>query len=311
MTAVSEVESGSGLLRFRAEQQRFEVGQVRIGGRPGSRPTVLIGSIFYQGQAIVLDEQRGEFAKDEARKLLRIQEDYAKRTGNPCMLDVVAGTAEAMRRYLTFAAGATPIPLLIDGTTADVRRAGLEYVASAGLGDRIVYNSIQPGIGDDELAAIGKAGVENAILLAFRGKHLTAEARVSAVRELLPRVRRAGIRNLLVDTCVFALPSLGQAWRALVDVKDEFGLPAGCGVHNAISMWQDLKANLGPLARHACSAAVAAATAAVGADFVLYGPIEDAPVVFPAVATSDTALSELEVEAGRVLEKDHPRFRIG
>jgi tetrahydromethanopterin S-methyltransferase subunit H len=50
---------------------------------------------------------------------------------------------------------------------------------------------------------------------------------------------------------------------------------------------------------------------AVGADFVLYGPIEDAPLVFPAVAMIDTALSELAIERECEIPKNHPRFRIG
>ena len=83
------------------------------------------------------------------------------------MLDVVGATPQAIEKHLEFAAEVTQSPLLIDGTTVEVRLAGLEYVAKAGLADRIVYNSIQPGIDDEELAAIRKAGVQSAILLTY------------------------------------------------------------------------------------------------------------------------------------------------
>ena len=91
-----------------------------------------------------------------------MQEDFSERTGNPCMLDVVGATPEAMVRNLEFAAKTTAMPLLIDGTTAEVRIAGLKYVAQAGLADRIVYNSIQPEISDSEFTAIQDAGVKTA-----------------------------------------------------------------------------------------------------------------------------------------------------
>jgi hypothetical protein len=61
-------------------------------------------------------------------------------------------------------------------------------------------------------------------------KDFTAKGRVEAVREQWPKLREAGIRNVLVDTCVLDLATLGQACSAIHDIKDEFGLPVGIGV---------------------------------------------------------------------------------
>ncbi|MBI3464910.1 MAG: tetrahydromethanopterin S-methyltransferase subunit H [Planctomycetes bacterium] len=308
-----EKETGAqrGLLEFTAPQQRFEVGPISVGGQPGVRPTVLIGSMFYHGHKIILDEDRGEFRRDEAERRIRGQEDFAARTGNPCMLDVVGATPEAIQKHLAFAAGVTAMPLLIDGTTADVRLAGLRYMAEAGLADRGVYNSIQPEVPDDELAAIQEAGVTAAILLTYYLKDFTAKGRVQAVRELLPRVRDAGVKKLLVDTCVLDLATMGQACSAIVDIKQEFGLPAGGGIHNAVAMWKGLKTKMGEQAYAPCVAAACASAVAIGADFILYGPVEDAKYVFPAVAMMDAALSQVAIERGVRPDKSHPRFRIG
>lgn len=303
--------TAKGLLEFQAEQQRFDIGGVKVGGRPGARPTVLVGSIFYHGHKILVDENRGEFVRDEAEKRIRLQEEWSAKTGNPCMFDVVGATAEAMTKHLEFVAGATKAPFLIDGTTDEVRLAGLEYVTRAGLADRAVYNSIQPEIRADELGAISKAGLENALFLTYYLKDFTAKGRVTAVRELWPRLQQAGIRKLLVDTCVLDLAALGQAWSAIFDIKNEFGLPAGGGVHNAVALWKGLKTKMGPQAKDPCMAAVAAASVAIGADFLLYGPVEDAPIVFPAVAMADTALSQLVMDKGGRPEKPHPRYLVG
>jgi tetrahydromethanopterin S-methyltransferase subunit H len=300
-----------GLLEFKSEQQTFEVGGVRTGGQPGFLPTVMIGSVFYHGHKIFIDEDRDEFDRDEAAKRIRLQEEFSRRTGNPGMLDVVGATPEALQSHLEFAASVTEMPLLLDGTTSDVRLAGLEYVAAAGLGDRVVYNSIQPGIDSDELTAIREAGVECALILSYYLQDFTAKGRVQAVRELLPQVHEAGIEKLIVDTCVMDLATLGQACSAIFDVKDEFGLPCGGGVHNAVAMWRGLKSKMGQQAEKPCVASACAAAVAVGADFVLYGPVEDAKYVFPAVAMIDTAMSQLVMEKGGRPDKDHPRFRIG
>ena len=149
-----------GLLEYAIEQQTFQIGNVRIGGRPGAQPTVLIGTIFYHKHDVVINADRGEINTAEAEKRIRLQEDYSARTGNPCMFDVVGATPEAIVRNLEFAARTTTRPLLIDGTTAEVRIAGLKYVAQAGLADRIVYNSIQPEITENEFTAIQEAGVQ-------------------------------------------------------------------------------------------------------------------------------------------------------
>lgn len=298
-------------LQFCAPQQRFAVGDRLVGGRPGERPTVLVGSIFYHGHDVVTDAEAGQFDREEATRRIRRQEEWSERTGNPGMLDVVGSTGEAICRHLAFAAEATTMPLLLDGTTAEVRLAGLRFVAETGLGERIVYNSIQPGTRDEELRAIAEAGVATGLILTYCLQDFTTAGRVAAVQDLLPRVQQAGIRQVIVDTCVMDLATLGQAYAAIHAVKSQFGVPAGGGVHNAVAMWRGLKTKMGPAAAKPCAAACAAAAVAAGADFLLYGPVEDAPVIFPAVAMIDTALSQLAVERGTRPEPGHPRFLIG
>lgn len=304
-------QASEGIVSFAADQQIVQIGDVRIGGQPGVRPTVLIGSIFYHGHDIFTDEEADKFDRDKAEQHIRMKEDFIERTGNLGMLDVVASTPEALRRHLEFAAGVTDMPLLVDGTTTEVRSAGLDYVAEAGLTDRAVYNSIQPDIRDEELQAIQKAGVTAAILLTTsRDFDFSAEGKVKSVREILPRLRDAGVSRLLVDTCVMDLATLGQSLNAMYLIKNEFGIPTGGGVHNAVALWRGLKNKMGRQAKAPCLASSVAIAVAVGADFVLYGPLEDAQYVYPAVAMTDTALSQIAMDRRLSLDEGHPRFRI-
>jgi len=299
------------LWNFKSEQRIFEIDGVKVGGSPGQRPVVLVGTIFYHRQKLVVDENEGTFDKEVAERLLKTQDEMADKTGNRCMIDVVGASVPAMKSHLEFVADRTKAPIMIDSPSAEIRAVGLEYAREQGILDRVIYNSINPTSKLDELKAVQSSGVGSAVFLAYNMKDFSTAGRVSAVRELMNKRQSFGIEKVLIDTCVLDLPTLGQALRALFELKDQLGFPVGCGAHNAVALWRGLKTKMGEQAVEPCLASVSAATAAVGADFVLYGPIEDANVVFPAVAMVDTAYSQISIEKKIQIPRDHPRYRIG
>lgn len=298
------------MMRLEAEQKVFEIAGVKVGGIPGRDPTVLIGTIFYKKQRIVEDDRRGVFDEEKAEELIRLQEEFSDRTGNPSMLDVEGATSEALKRYLEFAADSTDEPLLLGGPTPEVRIEALKWAGEVGLTNRIVYNSLLPGCGREELEVIRDAGVECAILLAYNVSDLTAAGRIKALQELLKTVGDYGIEKPILDTFVMDIPSLGAALQAISEAKSRWGLPAGCGPHNAIGLWRGLKKKMGIKARRPAVAAVNAVAAALGADFLLYGPIEEAPYVYPAVAMVDAAYALPAMRSGMKLSREHPLFKI-
>ncbi len=294
----------------RASQKMIDVAGVRVGGEPGLRPTVLVGSIFYRGHRIVKDEKRGEFDKIEAKKLLAFQDEMSERTGNPCIVDVVAPTAEALVKEVEFVAGATKVPIFFDGVTPQVRVEALPKVADLGIMERIIYNSLSPDFKPEEIDAMITHGVKNTVLLAYNPRDFTARGRVTCIWDGLARLTQAGIENVLVDTCVLDIPSLGSACRAIEQVKAELGSPSGCGAHNAIGTWKGLKTKMPPRAAAPSSAVATALAVAAGADFVLYGPLAEAEFVFPSTALANTVAARAEIEAGRRPDRSHPMYRI-
>lgn len=291
-------------------QKVFDVGGVKIGGIPGKDPTVLIGTIFYQKQRIVQDEEKGVFDEEEAEALIRRQEELSDITGNPCMLDVEGPTVQALERYIDFAADATDAPLMIGGPTFEVRQAALKRVEETGLANRVVYNSLMPGCEDEELEWIRDAGVSSAVLFAYNVTDLTSRGRVETVTRLWERVQAYEIEKPLLDTFVMDVPSLGIAFRAIIDIKANLGLPAGCSPHNAVGLWKGLRKKMGLRSTRSIVASVNAFAAAAGADFILYGPIGAAGIVFPAVAMVDAAYAFPCIQNGAKLSRSHPLFRI-
>ena len=298
------------MFKFKSELREVEVAGVRIGGPPGKNPTVLAGTIFYHGHKIVRDPEKGVFDEQKAEELINLQEEFSDRTGNPCMVDVMASSPEAMVRYLDFVAEHTERPMLIDGTTAPVRIAGLEHAAEVGLLDRLIYNSLSPGFSQAEVAKIQETGLKCAILLALNMRDFTTAGRIRAIKELLTVAEQHGVEKPLIDTCVMDIPSLGMACKALLQLKDELGLPVGCSPHNAIDTWRGLKTKMGKEARKPCMASATVMAVAVGADFVLYGPIGAARYIFPAVAMVDAAQAFVLREEGIAVGREHPLFRI-
>lgn len=297
------------MFKFNVEQRRFKIGDVEVGGEPGRRPICLIGTIFYSKEKLHLDEDKGEFDRREAEKLISLQEEFSDKTGNPCMLDVVGSTAEALVRHLEFAASVTDTPLLVDGVTSEVRVEAIKRLTELGLKGPLVYNSITPDFKAEELEVLRHSGIDAAVILTFSSKAFTSKGRVEAARNTLEKIGDV-VKHPLVDTAVLDIPTLGSASRALLEVKRNLGLPAGCGAHNAVDTWRGLKSKMGIQAKDPSLASASVVAACFGADFILYGPIEHAPKIFPAVAMVDAALGYLSFEDGLRPKPPHPLFKI-
>lgn len=295
---------------FGTEQKISQIGNVKVGGLPGQQPTVLVGSIFYSKHSIVIDELKGEFDGEKAEELLKCQEEFSDKTGNPHMVDVVGSTPESLFKYVDFVASKTDAPILFDGVSADVRIKGLDYIIQSGIKSPIIYNSLMPEYKKEELEKIKEAGVKSAIILAYNIREFTSAGRLKVVKSLMPIAQSAGIENVLVDTCVIDVLTLGPACRAIYDVKSELGLPSGCGAHNAIGTWKGLKTKMGRQATHPSMASACTMAIAAGANFLLYGPIDTAAFIFPAIAMVDAAYAQLLREQGKKPPPGHPIFKI-
>jgi tetrahydromethanopterin S-methyltransferase subunit H len=305
------------MFKFSKEQQIFEIDRVKVGGQPGQLPTVLVGSIFYSGHRIVTDPRHGQFDRQQAEELLDQEEAMSQQTGNPRIIDVNAEFAEAMLRYVDFVAEKTDAPFLIDSPVAEVSLAALRHVEEVGLANRAIFNSINPGTKPEELRAISEAGLEAAIVLTFNSRRPTIDGRMAILegretgKSLLALAREAGITKTLVDVSVLDVPDPGPVSRAIYMVKERYGLPAGGGLHNAIGMWRNYKELDQPTSLIASSVANAMPIA-LGADFLLYGPMRNATTVFTACALADAYVAYAMRQQYRMspLTREHPLYKI-
>ncbi|MFH1788471.1 MAG: tetrahydromethanopterin S-methyltransferase subunit H, partial [Candidatus Altiarchaeota archaeon] len=180
-----------------------------------------------------------------------------------------------------------------------------------GLVDRLSHNSINVGTPPEELEAIKESSLSSAILLAFNPLSSSLEGKIRVLEEgggtlkkgLLEVAGDCGIVKPLVDTGITPLgEGASSAVRGLSLVKAKYGLPVGCGIHNAVLAWRwpDKKEKL------YADAASNAMARMVGADFLLYGPIERASHVFSTVSLAECLLGEMSQEFGLDVSDEHP-----
>ncbi len=294
---------------YKKKQKEFEIGNIKLGGIPGKRPTVLVGSIFYNKQSILENEETGDFNKKKAIDLILSQQDLTEKTGNPHFLDVVAASPTAIRKYLEFISNISDAPLLIGGVSPEIRIAGLKYSMEIGLKNPLIYNSITPDCKREEFEEIKEMNIDSAILLAYTSDP-SIEGRLESIKRILPIVENMGIKKILIDTYTLDVPSLGLSLYVLSRIKGEYGYPSGCGPHNAIATWFGLKEKFGKKVINTSLTSVCVAAAAAGADFILYGPIEKAEYVFPAIAMMNAAYGGIYLDHNIKLERDHPIHKI-
>ncbi len=298
--------------KFNSPQHVYKIGRVQIGGQPGETPTVLIGSIFWLGQKMVQDANKGVFDPKEAENIINKMQTLSDESGVPFILDVVGTTTEAFKKYVSFVADHTEAPFLTDAMSPKVRMESAQFVKEIGLQDKTIYNSIYKGVQEAELMKIKELGIKTSIVLADNPKDGSFQGKMSVLDEALDMAKRAGIEQVLIDCAIPAFaPDMGITVRAIPAIKEKFGYPTGLGTGNVVTTMGWVKAHVAKENRLGTKTATNAIMQVQGANWLMFGPAEQSEYIFPAVAVVDTyissAMADLDVKP---LTEDAPIFRM-
>ncbi len=276
------------------DPKTINIAGVKIGGQPGENPPVLIGTIFYEKHKILT---ANGFDKKGAENLINKQVESSEETKIPSIVNVFGNDIDNFKKRIDFVAEHCKLPIMIDSPDYGIRIAGLKHAEDTGLCKRIIYNSINLSVNKDEIEALKNSSVDSAIVLAYNPTDSSLEGKLKFLEKegafgkgMLDVAKDAGIKNILVDTAMTPLyHGAGIALKSIVSCKSKFGYPTGCATHNAAVSWSwlskrpaksivDVSSNIMPVM--------------LGADFVLYGPIEYANRVFDIVAFAEIAIEE-------------------
>ncbi len=305
------------MFRFQKEQKIVNIAGVKIGGQPGELATVLAGTIFYPNHKIVEDGGQGVFDKKKAEVLINKQSSCADETGNPCMVHIFSSSEVGIKKYIDFVSEITEAPFLIDSTEACVRMEGVKYVTEVGLADRAINNSINMAITDDEIDVLRHSGVDASIVMGFNAMDSSLEGRIAllenganvAEKGLIQIAEDCGISKILIDPSITPIGNgAGIALRMTLVAKAKWGYPVGSGIHNAPSSWNWLrnKKKEDALIYKACDMGSIGLQQMAAGDFILYGPIGNAPYVFPMAAMADIMIAEAAADFDIIPADDHP-----
>lgn len=305
------MKKGATLFDYSSKQKTYTISNVKVGGEVGLVPTVMIGSIFYNGHIIIKDPIKGIFNKKIAESQIRRVEEASDLTGLSTMFDLIADNSVAAENYLNFVFDTSELPILIDVVDEKALIESLKYASEQEMIERIIINSLSPHTDDKVYETVKEVGCRNAILLLYSSKYMFSSNKNPVLDNMLPKVIESGIQNILVDTAVIDIPSLGLALKSINRIKDKYGYPSGCGAHNAVSSWKRLHEKYSMKAASIAIGVTSALPIAAGADFVFYGPIRNAETVYPSIAMIDAAYSQQIIEKRIRIMRNHPRYKIG
>ena len=298
--------------RFDSEQKVYQVGKVKVGGQPGELPTFLVGSIFWLGQKMVSDANKGIFDVKEAENIINTMQVQSDISGVPFGFDIVGTTEEAFAKYIDFVAAHSDAPLMLDAMSPKTRMAAADLAKKMGLSQRCFYNSVYKGVQDAELAKLKESGITMSIVLADNPRDNSLEGKLAVLEEALALADKGGITQPLIDTGIPAFaPDMGTAVRAIPIIKEKYGHPVGLGSGNVVTTMGWVKAHVAKEFRYGCRTATNAIMQTMGANWLMIGPAEQAEYIFPAVAVVDSYVASGAGDLGtRPLNEDHPIYKM-
>lgn len=298
------------MFSFTKEQHIFEISGIKVGGQPGKYPTLLFGGLFFKGEP--------DYKK--AKRQIHNMIDLSKRLGNPAIPDFFIKKEQYIEEIIDFIQDALPdsYPFSIDIIEPSLKVCTLKILNDRNLLSRTIYNSIHVGITDEERATLKKYTPEMAIIVTFNPKDKSPDGKIEVLenganltdRGLLHISKNLGIKKTLIDTAALAPgDNSGASVAAIPVIKEEFGLPAGCAIHNVVekSNWLKDYEN----AKSVVDASSNINITIFGGDFAIFGPIENADTVFPIIAWNDILISEyMENYFGILPDDSHPRRKL-
>ncbi len=304
------------MFSYTKEQKTYDINGIRVGGQPGVNPTLMVGTIFYEDQ--FKDPEREQ---ERAAELIREQDRVSEFTSIPSLVDIFIYGEEEIEWKLDFALDNIQGMFSLDMPESKVRIKVLERLEEIGALDRVIYNSMNLGLTEEEIEVLKERTPKGAVLLGYNPQKNNTQGRVDIIKDggalmdqgLLEISDEAGIEYPFLDTAATPFGEKAcESLRAVPVFKNEFGLPTGCSLHNTVESWKWLKDEVEDERVFKClDNSIDNLPVLLGADFIYYGPIENADIAFPNMAMVNKLIGEgAEDYFGTEVSEDHPRFKL-
>ncbi len=304
------------MFSYAEEQTTHELDDMKVGGQPGEFPTLMVGTMFYEDQF-----KEPISSLDEASELIDRQNKISEKASVPSMVDIFIYEKEEVRWKLDFALDKIDGFFSVDVPESEVRMKVLEYLEEQDSLDRVIYNSLNLGLEEEEYELLKDKTPAGAILLAYNPQDNSTHGRKEMISEggvlldegLLEMSEKIGVEYPLLDTAATTFgEGACEAVRSVPVFKTEFGLPVGCSLHNTLEAWRwlDQYEHKGEIF-DIIDAAVDNLPMLLGADFIYYGPIENAERSIVNAAFTDKIIAEgAQDYFGIEVSEAHPYHKL-
>ena len=264
----------------------IKVGQFCLGGPVGAYPTALFGTIFFEGQDLLIDSEEGIFDVKKAQRQIHISSKACQELAVPLFLDVVAETEQAISNEIEFVIREFDTPFLVDASDEDIRMRGLETVSELSALDRTVYNSISVDSTDEELKLIERLQPAAIVVSAIDTTNYGVDSALETVNQVKDRLSSDLHHKLLLDIGFLDEVSVKMSCDIGHKLRKLTRLPVGGAPCNGLHMWESLKAR-GEKVFVASLAATLGFCTAFGLDFLFAGPLRHINLVASAQGVAD------------------------
>ncbi len=137
------------MFSFTKEQTQYELNGIKVGGLPGENPTLMFGTIFYEGEF-----EKPRDCLKEAEELIEKQNELSKITHVPAIPDIFIYDKDEVEWKIDFALDRIEGYFSLDMPESEVRIKALKYLDEQNSLKRVIYNSINVGISKEEVDRI-------------------------------------------------------------------------------------------------------------------------------------------------------------
>lgn len=243
---------------------------------------VVIGSMFYEGDDLILDSNNGVIderkVEDRIAKTHRLSEEY----GIPFIIDLEIPSIKLAPTIISLVGRSTDVSLWISSFNEEMRLKACEIALNEGLADRIYYSTLNYMSGVEEFKAVAEMGVKPVIQI-FNPENPYPEGYLLKAEELLSLAERTGItlEEIILLPTVLDFGSIPIALSTIPLLKEKYTLPICVPSIGPIYKWAK---QYSQNTRRLLLASTLTYTLSANADLIHIGTIKRSFIAFPVVS---------------------------
>ncbi len=243
---------------------------------------VIVGSMFYEGDDLILDSTREAIDEDKVAERIDKARVLSKEYDVPFIIDLEIPSIELASNIIGTVSRSADISFWISSFTKEMRHEACKIALNKGLGDRIYYSTLNYMSDDEEFKAVADLGVRPVIQI-FNPNNPYPEGYIVKAEELLNLAERSGIiieKAILLPT-VLDFGSIPIALSTIPLLKEKYSLPVCIPSIGPVYKWAG---QYSQNTRRLLVASTITYTLSANTDLIHIGTIKRSFIAFPVVS---------------------------